>query len=73
MRAVFIPDRSRKHFSTRKVGTRREAEEDAPHWACRFARVSGGFMAFDSQAALDEWLARADHRKDTGCYHCESQ
>ena len=58
MRAVFIPDRSRKHFSTRKVGTRREAEEDAPHWACRFARVSGGFMAFDSQAALDEWLAR---------------
>ncbi len=73
MRAVFIPDRSRKQFSTRKVGTRREAEQDAPYWACRFARVSGGFMVFDSQAALDEWLARADHGKDTSRYDLHHQ
>ncbi|ARN82253.1 hypothetical protein [Methylocystis bryophila] len=66
MRAVFIPDRDRKQFSTRKVSTRKEAEQDAPPWAIRFARVMGGFMAFDSQAALDEWLARAERLRAQG-------
>jgi hypothetical protein len=41
---LFIPAKSKK-----------EAERDAPPWACRFARVTGGFIAFDSEAALRTW------------------
>jgi hypothetical protein len=41
---LFIPAKSR-----------REAEDDAPRWACRFAKVIGGFVAFDSQPALEAW------------------
>jgi hypothetical protein len=43
---LFIPARNRK-----------EAERDAPRWACRFARVTGGFIAFDSEEALQRWKA----------------
>jgi hypothetical protein len=41
---LFIPARYKK-----------EAERDAPPWACRFARVTGGWIAFDSEAALQTW------------------
>jgi hypothetical protein len=34
---------------------KKEAERDAPPWACRFARVTGGWIAFDSEAALQRW------------------
>jgi hypothetical protein len=34
---------------------KKEAERDAPPWACRFARVTGGWIAFDSEAALQTW------------------
>jgi hypothetical protein len=44
---LFIPAR-----------TRQEAERDAPFWACRFVRVTGGFVAFDSEDALNKWKAK---------------
>jgi hypothetical protein len=31
------------------------AERDAPPWACRFAKVQGGFMVFDNEDALWVW------------------
>jgi hypothetical protein len=34
---------------------KKEAERDAPPWACRFARVTGGWIAFDSDDALQTW------------------
>jgi hypothetical protein len=46
-RCLFLP-----------VATRREAEEEAPAWACRFLKVTGGFMAFDSDASRDQWQAQ---------------
>ena len=46
VKQLFIPAKNRG-----------QAEQEAPGWACRFARVTGGFIAFDSQAALDDWQA----------------
>ena len=43
-RQFFIPAKNRS-----------EAEDAAPSWACRFAKVMGGFIVFDSQAALEAW------------------
>jgi hypothetical protein len=42
---------------------KKEAERDAPPWACRFARVTGGWIAFDSDEALLRWkdTARCPH------------
>jgi hypothetical protein len=37
--------------------TRQQAERAAPAWACRFLKVTGGFMAFDSDASRDLWRA----------------
>jgi hypothetical protein len=37
-----------------------EAERDAPPWACRFARVTGGWIAFDSEAALQTWRQKVE-------------
>jgi len=42
MKQLFIPAKNRA-----------EAERESPFWACRFLRVTGGFIAFDSQAALE--------------------
>jgi hypothetical protein len=44
---LFIPAKNKK-----------QAERGAPRWACRFARVQGGFIAFDSEAALQRWQAQ---------------
>jgi hypothetical protein len=38
MQKLFIPAKNRK-----------EAERGVPRGACRFARVMGGFIAFDSE------------------------
>lgn len=48
MQKLFIPAKNRK-----------EAERGAPRWACRFARVTCGFIAFDSQEALEVWRTKA--------------
>jgi hypothetical protein len=37
--------------------TRQQAERDAPAWACRFLKITGGFMAFDSDASRNLWRA----------------
>jgi hypothetical protein len=49
---LFIPARTRK-----------EAEQDAPNWACRFTRVTGGFIAFDSDGAFQDWKRSHIERK----------
>jgi hypothetical protein len=41
---LFIPAKNKK-----------QAEREAPFWACRFARVRGGFIAFDSEEALQRF------------------
>jgi hypothetical protein len=52
MRKLFIPTKNRK-----------KAVEYTPRWACRLARVTGGYMAFDSQEALDAWRMKVDQAK----------
>ena len=49
---LFVPAKNKK-----------QAERDAPLWACRFAKVQGGFMAFDSEPVLQKWKDRHPSRR----------
>jgi hypothetical protein len=49
---LFIPAKNKK-----------QAERAAPFWACRFARVRGGFIAFDSEETLRTWKESARREK----------
>jgi hypothetical protein len=44
------------------AGSKAEAEQEAPRWATRLVRVTGGYMAFSSDAALRQW--RAGEKKE---------